>query len=506
MTDRGPDSSYDGPQYARLLAAARRSVERTGGSLTATVTVNHPDDAERKAIIGITGQYRAEGSAQIGVRLADLDRAIREAAGGGLIELLERIGPPLRDRPADRRRLADGREATVRSAENSFLNDRGWYQAWLTEITADGTLTRLVNAAEAEKVGLAARVLEAIERRTEPVQLAELAAATTGDTKALNHGTTLATLVLRALAIRASAARPVTTEQRRDLWDAHGVIVDDLASRVLVLNLAADGDGLGVWLTDANARGVPFYVTLQQLIAMPAVPTVAADPVVHVCENPAILRRAAADLGHRSRPLICTEGQPSTAFHRLAGAITAAGGRLRYHGDFDWPGIAIANSVLKRHNATPWRMSAVDYREAIREDADHVKLSGPPQPTPWDPALADAMAATGRAVYEESVADPLIADLARPLRVAAECRPDPRDDPLGLVRGDRDELVLKVAALGRVQQGAARPSEIRAERLVALAVVALDPSEDAGRMLHRAEVIDNRVVGDRFGHQCPPGG
>ena len=65
---------YRAPEYGRLLAAARRSLERTGGSLSATVTVTHPDDAERKAIIGITGQYRAEGSAQIGVRLADLDR------------------------------------------------------------------------------------------------------------------------------------------------------------------------------------------------------------------------------------------------------------------------------------------------------------------------------------------------------------------------------------------------------------------------------------------------
>ena len=406
-----PVARYQAPEYGRLLAAARRSLERTGGSMIATVTVNHPDDAERKVIIGITGQYRAGGSAQLGVRLADLDRAIRESTGAGLIELLERTGPPLRDRPADRRRLADGREATVRSAENSFLNDRDWYQSWLAEITADGTLTRLVNAAEAERIGQAARVLEAVVRRTEPVQLAELAAMTTGDTKALNHGTTLATLVLRALAIRASAGKPVTTEQRRDLWDAHGVIVDDLASRVLVLNLAADGDGLGEWLTDAKARGVPFYVTLQQLIAMPVLPTMAADPTVQVCENPAVLRRATADLGPRSRPLICTEGQPSTAFHRLAAAITGNGGRLRYHGDFDWPGIAIANSVIRRHNATPWHLSALDYRKAVREDADHVKLSGPPQPTPWDPALAAAMAATARAVYEESVADPLIADL-----------------------------------------------------------------------------------------------
>ena len=175
-------------------------------------------------------------------------------------------------------------------------------------------------------------------------------------------------------------------------------------------NLAAGGDGLGEWLTDARTRGVPFYVTLQQLIALPVTPV--AGATVHVCENPAVLRRAAADLGPRSRPLICTEGQPSTAFHRLAAAITNASGTLRYHGDFDWPGIAIANSVIRRHNATPWRLSAPDYQAAIREDADHVELSGPPQPTRWDPALADAMIATGRAVYEESVAAPLIADLA----------------------------------------------------------------------------------------------
>ena len=168
---------------------------------------------------------------------------------------------------------------------------------------------------------------------------------------------------------------------------------------------------------------MPFYVTLQQLIAMPVVPAIEAEPTVHVCENPAVLRRAAADLGPRSRPLICTEGQPSTAFHRLAVAVTANGGRLRYHGDFDWPGIAIANSVFRRHDATPWRLAAADYQAAVREDADHVKLSGPQQPTPWDPALADAMAATARAVYEESVADPLIADLTTPLRSTAETKP-----------------------------------------------------------------------------------
>ncbi|MGH3282823.1 MAG: TIGR02679 domain-containing protein, partial [Trebonia sp.] len=264
---------FAGPEYKRLLDAARKSLERTGGDLSRTVTVKTPDDRERRAIIGITGQYRPEGVGVLAVRLETLDRAVREATGRGLIRLLETLGPPLADRPAERQRLTVGREAAIRSAEESFLSAEGWYQSWLAELAADGTVTRLVNAGEADQVRLAARVIEWVTRRNElkavPTQLAELAATITGDTKALNHGTGLATLVLRALALRLGAGRPKTTEDRRDLWDRNGVIVDDLASRVLVLNLAADGDGLGEWLTSARAHGTPFYVTLHQLVTMP---------------------------------------------------------------------------------------------------------------------------------------------------------------------------------------------------------------------------------------------
>jgi hypothetical protein len=89
-------------------------------------------------------------------------------------------------------------------------------------------------------------------------------------------------------------------------------VVDDLASRALVLNLSAHGAGLGEWLTSAAGFGAPFYVTLHQLVTLPVV---VRRPVVYVCENPAVLRRAAAELGGRSAPLVCTEGRPSTAFH-----------------------------------------------------------------------------------------------------------------------------------------------------------------------------------------------
>ena len=404
---------YAGSDYRRLLDAARKSLERTGSDLTRTVTVKTPDDKERRAIIGITGQYRPEGVSVLAVRLADLDHAIREASGHGLIELLERLGPQLRDRPAERQRLADGREATTRSVEKSFLGERDWFKAWLAELAADGTLTRLINTGDEAQLRQAARVLEWIEQRIElkaaPAQLAELAATITGDTKALGQGTALATLVLRALAFRQGASRPRTTEERRDLWDQCGVVVDDLASRVLVLNLPAEGRGLGEWLTSASTHGIPFYVTLHQLVTMPL--AFQAGVIVHACENPAVLRRAAGELGPAARPLICTEGQPSTAFHRVAAAITSADGALRYHGDFDWPGVGIAASIIDRHHATPWRFTVPDYEAAIKADADHVRLAGSGRPTPWDPGLEETMTAHGRAVYEEAVAATLVADL-----------------------------------------------------------------------------------------------
>jgi uncharacterized protein (TIGR02679 family) len=403
------------PEYRRMFDVVRQSLERTGGDLSRTVTVKSPDDRERRAIIGITGQYRPEGAGVLAVRLADLDQAVRDTAGCDLAQLLRRIGTPLRGQPADWQRLSDGRESAIRSAQESFLSARGWFQSWLAELAADGTLTRLVSADEFRQLELAVRVLEWVEQRNglkaAPVQLSELAATITGDARALGPGGPQATLVVRGLAFRLGADRPRTSQERRDLWDRSGVIVDDLASRVLVLNLAADGAGLGEWLTSARAHGTPFCVTLHQLVTLPV--TLRSGQQVYACENPAVLRRAAAELGPASQPLICTEGQPSTAFHRLARAIAGAGGTLSYHGDFDWPGIAIAAPVIARHGARPWRFTSDDYRAAVAQGAGSVQLAGTRQPTPWDAALGQAMTAHGRAVYEEAVASRLIADLSR---------------------------------------------------------------------------------------------
>jgi uncharacterized protein (TIGR02679 family) len=407
----GATLPFQAAEYQRLLAAARRSLERTGGEMTGTVSLAQPTDAERKAVIGVTGQYRDARTTRVTVRLADLDTAVRESTGTGLADLLAGLGGPLRDRRSERIALAGTRDALIRAAQGSPLHaSSAWYRDWLDDLTRDGILTRLAGQSEQALLPQAVRVLEHLDgRQARPVPLPVLAADVTGDTKALNHGTALSTLVLRALAIRAAAGRPRTAGERRALWESADVVVDDLASRVLVLNLPAEGRGLGEWLGGAARLGVPFCVTLHQLMTLPL--TLGPGPV-HVCENPAVLRRAAAELGAGSVPLLCTEGQPSMAFHLIAAAIVRGGGELAYHGDFDWPGIAIARSVLSRHCGRPWRMSAADYLTGVRATAAPVRLTGTPQPTPWDPALGEAMAAAGCVLYEESVADVLITDLS----------------------------------------------------------------------------------------------
>lgn len=411
-TDPQPWQRYADPSRNRLMAAARRSLEASGGNLSRSVTLPAPTDAERTLAIAMTGKHRQPGSTRLTISLTQLDRAIRADTGLGLIDVLERLGPPMHNRPAERAARHDARAAALDHARASHLHqDCPWYQRWLSDLEADGTLTTLIRSGQQQLLADARRVLEILQSRdpgAHPIPLPSLSALATADTKSLAKGT-LSTLVLRALAEAASVARPATAPERRELWDYFDVIVDDLASQVLVLNLRPSGAGLAEWLSSAASTGTPFVITLHQLLTHPA----ALGPsTVHVCENPAVLRRAATELAHRCPPLICTQGWPSTAFHRLARTVASGGGNLRYHGDFDWSGIGMTAKLLQRYPCNPWRMTAQDYLTGLAAEGNPVPLKGGAVVTPWDPALAEAMASHGATVYEETIADALIDDLA----------------------------------------------------------------------------------------------
>jgi uncharacterized protein (TIGR02679 family) len=388
MTDLVTD-----PAWRRLLAAARRSLERTGGRLEGAVSLSAPSDAERLAVIGVTGVHRPVGAGRLTVRLADLDEHLRAVHGTGLAAVLG----PLRDRPGERKQDALGRDAVLSFAAGSRHAGHGWYADWLNGLRRDGTLTRIVRA------GLpfpdAVAVLDALPASDEPMPA--FAERVLGNTKALAAGF-VPGLVLRALGAWHGVGPPAGAEQERELWELAGVVPDDLASQVLVLGLPATGGIVGDWLTGAASAGVPFRLTLHQLRLAPL--TLDA-PEIFVCENPAVLRAAAA---FPARPLVCTEGVPSVAVHTLMRAARP-GTRIHWRNDFDWTGVRLTAAALARYpDAVPWRMSAADYAVG----AEHgVPLAGVPADTPWDPRLAAAMRAGGRAVMEERLLDRLLGDV-----------------------------------------------------------------------------------------------
>ena len=424
-----------GESWSRLLAKARRSLESTGGALDRSIGLSAPADGERRLVIDITGQYRPETARRLTVGLADLDAALRRRHGAGLRQTLEALGGPLHDRPAERTGESRRREAAAAAAAGSVLAAEPWYRAWLSELRADGSITRLVRRDDEVLLGQAVRILEFLHARDpgEPVPLPVLAERLTGDTKALLAGGPLAGLVLRALAIRSGLdGAPRDRAGQRALWEMSGAIADDLASQVLVLNVHCAGeDMVSGWLNDAAAAGIPFRLTLQQATRVRAP---AADDI-YLCENPAVLRVAAAELGRCCAALVCTEGVPSAACHALLGQAVARGARLHWRADFDWAGLRIVGAAASRHRARPWRMTAGDYRDALAR-GESTSLTGPEAASPWDPRLASLMASRGRAVMEERLIAPLLTDLA--VHGSGSCRDGIPPRRPGPVREHRD--------------------------------------------------------------------
>lgn len=96
--------------------------------------------------------------------------------------------------------------------------------------------------------------------------------------------------------------------------------------------------------------------------------------------------------------------------------LAAAGWRIAVRADFDCAGLALVRAVLATvPQAVVWRMTADDYTASLHPapfepgvlDADCLGE------TPWDPALAAAMRASGRPAYEEALIEELLADLRR---------------------------------------------------------------------------------------------
>ena len=334
-------------------------------------------------------------------------------------------------RPAARTARRTERErvwAAVDDAMRSTGLDRmAWAVEWQTEIRRGGAVSRLKPELATLVVGQAISILARLDLPAQPAAAApdrvtskqtvssrgELAERVTGTAHGLDDDTILARLVLRGLARSRGEEFPRDARGRRELWQAVGVATDQVWSTALTYGLMPLGDD---WparlLRERSASRAETHLTMRDLRRMRW--RLSPGTEVFVCENPRVVE-AAADAACR-RPLVCTSGNPSTTVLALLDALAAAGARLAYRGDFDWPGVAMANRVLVRYDARPWRMSAADYEQHVRAARDRATplqpLSGQPVTAGWDPELTPAMQALGVAVQEESALELLLTDLA----------------------------------------------------------------------------------------------
>lgn len=413
-----------------LRRRLRRHFERQDGDEPRPILqLTRLTAAEHEALALLTG--RAPRNARsIRIDIAAVDAALR-AAGicASLRDALERLDGPIENRLAEQ---AAARQAWSALAQQPEYEAR--LRAWL-QTPASATLLKRLARRDAAVAGALLRQADSVLRCLPAAGLprAQLAARTLGDAHALDAGQPVASVVLAAWRCAEASMTPPSQEASldaddefdddepgeqggegngpirervRDIWARAGILVNELARPALLLNLPVHDGATPNW-----SAGEPAFLSLRQLVRTP--PAWAVDGLpVFVCENPNLLAIVADCLGARCAPLVCTDGMPAAAQRVLLTQLQRAGAHLRYHGDFDWPGLQIANHVMRTWLASPWRLGATDYESAVRS-APHGprNLAETHLAASWDPRLAVAMRHHGRAVAEEAVAESLIEDL-----------------------------------------------------------------------------------------------
>ncbi|MGW6506553.1 TIGR02679 family protein [Streptomyces niveus] len=419
-------SYLDDPSLTALWEAARKRLERN--RLSPTGTLQTQLDAEgAKRLGGLLGTRLEPGVRR--VQLGALDAALRaSAAQCGLVSVVaELTGRPLQDRASAKEAQQTAWTALWQQLDADLtragLAHSGWIAGWLGELRSTGILTRAGIEVATAALSSAVRTIAALAdtplhapagteaNAVRQWELSELAAHTTGDAHGLDEGRLAGLLVLKAVSAACAMPWPDSAANRRLLWGQVGVSTDSLSGTVMVWRLTPPGPH--PWARMMRTRSdlaLVTHLTLQELRTVPDAALTAAGTTVYFCENPQVLQAAARyDL---PGILVCGSGNPSAAGWELLQRLTNSGADVAYHGDFDWPGIAIASRVIGA-GARPWRMHAADYLNTLTElPAERLTpLTGSTGSTPWDPQLAAAMAHRGLAVHEEAQLHHLLPDL-----------------------------------------------------------------------------------------------
>lgn len=391
------------PHLQRLWATVRARFEAAGLDVGGHTVVSLRSREERHAAGALLG--RSITRSRVRIDLAELDHRLRtRSESGGLADVLPQVtGGPLLDRPAQRAAAKASREEPLALARE--LVTAPWAGDWVEGLRATGLLTGHHEALTI--VRHAAAVLDELTggEPGRPRSRVQLAAQATGDAHGLDEDRLLTRVVLRGLAAAAGRPAPADSAAARALWDAYAVHPDLVSRTCLALGIRPGGVGGLSWrLQIAADEGEPVHLTARDVQRLAGL-EVGTRRVVLVCENPRVLE-AVSEVDGSVPPVVCTAGEPNTAVTGLLDVLAAAGVSLHYHGDFDWPGIAIANRIVQRHKATIWRMGSGDYETHVRPDAP--ALRGRVVEPEWDRELGAVMRHHGRVLHEETMLPALL--------------------------------------------------------------------------------------------------
>ena len=438
-------------RLSRVWGLVGTALERRGLEARGTLQLHDLDRDERHALSDVLG--RPVAGETVRLSLPDLAQRLRARTGLDLAAVIRSMtGRPLTDRAARRHEDAARRDEPFVAARTWLASagrhrDGGaapWVEGWLDSLRQDGILRREPDAARvivtalemldergvlwgdaSREVacgtasitpgGLTSDVLTDVDvglarSAMRIVARTELAARVTGSAHGLDDGTKASLVVLRAAAARLGAGLPRRAADRRALWESLGVVADRVSTTCLTWNLQSDRRPTAVdhdaEASPSTLQGVaPRHVTWWDLDAGLEW---APSQSVLVCENPRTLEAIADAVSGPRFGVVCTMGRANLVVREVLTRLGRAGAVLRYHGDFDWAGLSLANECVTEFGAVPWLMTVEDYA------AGHgsVALLGPPVEATWDPELAPAMRARGLAVHEEAVLDLLLGRLA----------------------------------------------------------------------------------------------
>jgi uncharacterized protein (TIGR02679 family) len=379
-------------ELADLRARLRRRYELgpSDGKL-ASIQVAKLNQTERIALASLVGR-KGGVAASITIDVAEVDGVLSDAGiAPSLRAALELLDGPIVHRETELSRIRGSWTAVLAGCTHTDLI------AYLSSTLNLGVLKR-ISGNQPDSASVICRKTEHILGRLPAAGIprAQIAAELLGDAHGLDSARPVSTLTLAVLRNRSST----DTGDDRDTWAAVGILINELARPALFMNVPCTGLPI--------SPGEPQYASLRLLARQPPSWTVAGMPVL-VCENPNLVAIFADRLGAGCPPVVCVDGHLGAAQRAILKQLKASGADLRYHGDYDWPGISIANNVIAKYGAVPWHFSAVDY-VAAAESAPKLAtpLSGRSVVASWDANLTAAMTKTGIKIEEEAIAERII--------------------------------------------------------------------------------------------------